>query len=66
MVLDNVILARGSQDPLAVFIIIIPRVLKQQQILAPEIILFMQKVFSRAWWLTPLIPALGRRRQADF
>jgi hypothetical protein len=22
--------------------------------------------FSRAWWRTPLIPALGRQRQADF
>jgi hypothetical protein len=21
---------------------------------------------SQAWWLTPLIPALGRQRQADF
>jgi hypothetical protein len=21
---------------------------------------------SRAWWLMPLIPALGRQRQADF
>jgi hypothetical protein len=21
---------------------------------------------SRAWWLTPLVPALGRQRQADF
>ena len=21
---------------------------------------------SRAWWLTPLIPALGRQRQVDF
>jgi hypothetical protein len=23
-------------------------------------------LFSRAWWRTPLIPALGRQRQADF
>jgi hypothetical protein len=22
--------------------------------------------YSRAWWHTPLIPALGRQRQADF
>ena len=22
--------------------------------------------FSQAWWHTPLIPALGRQRQADF
>jgi hypothetical protein len=21
---------------------------------------------GQAWWLTPLIPALGRQRQADF
>jgi hypothetical protein len=29
--------------------------------------LFMIKVLeSRAWWRTPLIPALGRQRQADF
>jgi hypothetical protein len=23
-------------------------------------------VLSQAWWRTPLIPALGRQRQADF
>jgi hypothetical protein len=25
-----------------------------------------KKAFNRAWWCTPLIPALGRQRQADF
>jgi hypothetical protein len=24
------------------------------------------KIYSRAWWRMPLIPALGRQRQADF
>jgi hypothetical protein len=23
-------------------------------------------ITGRVWWLTPLIPALGRQRQADF
>ena len=28
---------------------------------------FLKKdLFSRAWWRTPLIPALGRQRQVDF
>jgi hypothetical protein len=26
----------------------------------------LKKVLSWAWWCTPLIPALGRQRQADF
>jgi hypothetical protein len=25
-----------------------------------------QKTFCRVWWRTPLVPALGRQRQADF
>jgi hypothetical protein len=25
-----------------------------------------REVWSWVWWLTPLIPALGRQRQADF
>ena len=27
---------------------------------------FKNKYFYRAWWRTPVIPALGRQRQADF
>jgi hypothetical protein len=29
-------------------------------------ILIEIKLLSRVWWLMPLIPALGRQRQADF
>jgi hypothetical protein len=25
-----------------------------------------KNICSRAWWRTPLVPALGRQRQADF
>jgi hypothetical protein len=25
-----------------------------------------KKTISQAWWLMPLIPALGRQRQVDF
>jgi hypothetical protein len=25
-----------------------------------------KEIYSRAWWCTPLIPALGRQRQANF
>jgi hypothetical protein len=28
--------------------------------------LLQRMILRRAWWLTPLIPALGRQRQADF
>jgi hypothetical protein len=28
--------------------------------------LFKRAVYAGQWWRTPLIPALGRQRQADF
>jgi hypothetical protein len=33
-----------------------------------EFVLFLIKnsIFSRQWWLMPLIPALGRQRKEDF
>jgi hypothetical protein len=31
-----------------------------------EIPLFRKDLVHRAWWCTPLIPALGRQRQANF
>jgi hypothetical protein len=32
----------------------------------PYQLLIKKMPYSRAWWRTPLIPALGRQRQADF
>jgi hypothetical protein len=29
-------------------------------------LLFKNKKLARQWWYMPLIPALGRQRQADF
>ena len=29
-------------------------------------IMLAKKKFARQWWCTPIIPALGRQRQADF
>jgi hypothetical protein len=31
-----------------------------------KLIFKKKKQMSQAWWRTPLIPALGRQRQADF
>ena len=36
---------------------------KQKQKQKPN---FRKAFTSQAWWCTPLIPALGRQRQADF
>jgi hypothetical protein len=32
----------------------------------PFSIIYKRMLLSQAWWRTPLIPALGRQRQADF
>jgi hypothetical protein len=34
--------------------------------LQPFIFVFKDRVSARLWWRMPLIPALGRQRQADF
>jgi hypothetical protein len=34
--------------------------------IAKNIAKFKKPFFSQEWWCMPLIPALGRQRQADF
>jgi hypothetical protein len=52
---------------LAIFILLIYYVFSKDRALGGGKIPCLRKeITSRTWWCTPLIPALGRQRQADF
>jgi hypothetical protein len=40
--------------------------IKEDRTIVKLLIFSIKRFISREWWHTPLIPALGRQRQADF